>query len=96
MKCVIYITVILLLCFSLSVSSHTRLQSGLTHYCSKPFKPYRFNSEWEVIAFNNEVDSYRICIRAFVSEQEEAIKIHKRAAQEAIDEWNNFVNYEMN
>lgn len=46
--------------------------------------------------FNDEVDMYRICIQQFVSEQEDAIRNHSRALDEAIDEWNDFVNYELN
>ena len=42
-----------------------------------------------------DVEIYKMCIEDFVEEQNEAIRMHQEAAQEAIDEWNNFVNYEL-
>jgi len=66
-----------------------------SHSCSKPYKPYQFDSDWEVRRFRDEVDDYKRCIGEFVEEQEEAVRAHQDAAQEAIDEWNNFVNYEL-
>jgi len=65
-------------------------------YCSKPYKPYKFNSQRELDRFNDEVQSYKSCINDFIEEQQEAAKHHSNAANEAIDEWNNFVNYELN
>jgi hypothetical protein len=67
-----------------------------SHSCSKPYKPYQFNNEWELENFKNEVEQYKQCITEFVEEQDEAIRKHKNAAEEAIDEWNNYVNYELN
>ncbi len=67
-----------------------------SHSCSKPYKPYQFNSQWELDNFNNEVESFKLCISDFVDEQNEAAQRHQEAASDAIDEWNNFVNYELN
>jgi len=67
-----------------------------SHACSKPYKPYKFNNEWELENFKNEVEQYKQCISDFAEEQNEAIRKHKNAAEEAIDEWNNYVNYELN
>ncbi len=67
-----------------------------SHYCTKPFKPYQFTSEYEVSNFKSEVDSYQSCIEMFIDEQNDAIKKHRNAAEEALDEWNSFVNYELN
>jgi len=67
-----------------------------SHSCYKPSKPYEFTSQWEVDSFNDEVEMYRNCIADFVEEQQEAIRRHSQAAEEAIDEWNNFVNWELN
>jgi len=67
-----------------------------SHYCRKPFKPYQFNSQWELNNFNDEVQRYKRCISDFVEEQEEAIEQHKQAAEDAIEEWNSFVRWELN
>jgi len=66
-----------------------------SHVCSKPIKPYRFTSQWEVDSFNDDVRRYRTCIADFVEEQQEAIARHQEAAQDAIDEWNQFVRLEL-
>ena len=67
-----------------------------SHSCSKPYKPFQFSSEWELESFRNGVDQYKTCIADFVDEQYEEAENHRDAAQEAIDDWNNFVNYELN
>ena len=67
-----------------------------SHSCSKPYKPYEFNNEWELENFKNEVEAYKQCISNFVDEQNDAVRNHQSAAEEAINEWNNFVNYELN
>jgi protein tyrosine/serine phosphatase len=64
--------------------------------CSKPIKPYEFNSQWEIDNFNDDVQRYKNCIQDFVDEQNQAIETHQQAADDAIDEWNRFVNYELN
>lgn len=66
-----------------------------SHSCSKPYKPYKFNSEWDIRQFQDDVEDYKQCISDFVEEQEDAVRKHQNAAQEAIDEWNSFVNYEL-
>ena len=67
-----------------------------SHSCSKPYKPYEFNDEWELESFKGEVEAYKQCISDFVDEQNDATRKHKNAAEEAIDEWNNYINYELN
>ena len=67
-----------------------------SHSCSKPYKPYRFNDQYELDNFRSEVESYKQCIEDFVEEQNDAVRKHHDAAEEAIDEWNNYVNYELN
>lgn len=64
--------------------------------CYKPSKPYKFNSQWEIDNFNDEVQAYKRCINRFIEEQNEAMNTHQEAANEAIEEWNRFVNYELN
>ena len=65
-------------------------------YCSKPYKPFEFTSQWELDNFNAEVQRYRNCIEEFVEEQERAIRNHQQAADDAIEEWNRFVRFELN
>lgn len=67
-----------------------------SHSCSKPFKPFEFSSEFELDMFNSDVEDYKYCISEFVDEQQEQAQDHLDAAAEAIDEWNNFVSYELN
>jgi len=64
-------------------------------YCSKPYKPYKFNSEWELKQYLRDVESYQRCIADFVEKQNKEIRNHQQAASDAIDEWNRFVKYEM-
>lgn len=44
----------------------------------------------------SEVESFKQCIEDFVEEQNDASRKHQSAAEEAIDEWNNYVNHELN
>lgn len=67
-----------------------------SHSCSKPYKPYQFNNQYEVDSFNDDVNSYKQCINDFVEEQNSAVRNHAEAAEQAIDDWNNYVNYELN
>ncbi len=67
-----------------------------SHSCMKPSKPYSFNSQWEIDSFKDDVDRYKRCISDFVDEMNDAAQHHQDAASDAIDEWNSFVNYELN
>ena len=84
---------IMLLVFASTLSADMFTPS---HGCSKPYKPYQFTAEWEIQNFRNQVSQYKNCIADFVDEQNEAAQAHQEAAEEAIAEWNNFVNYELN
>ncbi|WP_351089697.1 hypothetical protein [Shewanella sp. S1-49-MNA-CIBAN-0167] len=64
--------------------------------CSKPYKPYEFTSQWQIDSFNDDVMRYKQCIADFVAEMNEASEKHLNAAEDAIEEWNQFVNYELN
>ncbi len=66
-----------------------------SHSCSKPYKPYTFDTQWELDAFLEEVEQYKNCIEDFVEEQNEAAENHTDAAEEAISDWNDFVRYEL-
>jgi hypothetical protein len=66
-----------------------------SHYCSKPYVPSSFSSSSERENLKYEVEQYKSCIEDYVDEQNDAIKKHREAAEDAIDEWNSFVNYEL-
>lgn len=61
--------------------------------CIKPAKPSEFTSEWAVDQFMSKVESYKSCIARFVDEQREAARKHQDAANAAIEQWNNFVDW---
>ncbi|MCQ4266751.1 hypothetical protein NAV28_05925 [Pseudomonas stutzeri] len=88
-------TLILMLCMTASFLTNADSYQPSSD-CSKPDKPYEFEDEWELDNFNSEVEDYKQCISDFVDEQNEAVRYHQNAAQESIDEWNSFVNYELN
>ena len=67
-----------------------------SHYCRKPYKPYEFNSQFEIDAYMGEVERYKRCIMHFIEEQEDAMEVHREAAEEALEEWNRFVRFELN
>jgi hypothetical protein len=66
-----------------------------SHSCHKPYKPYKFEDQWAVDRFRQEVETYKRCISDFVDEQNEEAEKHREAAEEAIDEWNRYINYEL-
>lgn len=59
--------------------------------CSKPYKPLKFNSDYEYQNYMRQVEAYRACIAAFIEDQYDAAARHNKAASNAIDEWNRFV-----
>lgn len=63
-----------------------------SHTCTQPIKPDQFNGNQEVDMFNDAVTAYKQCIATFADEHNQAADVHRRAASEAIDEWNTFVN----
>lgn len=67
-----------------------------SHSCRKPYKPYEFTSKYELETFNDDVKRYKKCISDFVEEQNEASKKHLEAGQDAIEDWNKYVRYELN
>jgi TATA-binding protein-associated factor Taf7 len=90
LKILTFIT-ILLLTFSAQADNDDPVPS-----CSQPDKPDKFTSQSQLDSFNSDVQQYQRCLYDFVDEQEEAIQRHQRAANAAIDEWNNFVRMELN
>jgi len=67
-----------------------------SHSCSKPYKPYEFTDQYQLDSFNDDVQRYKRCIMDFVEEQRTAVQNHQNAQSEAIDDWNRYVNYELN
>jgi hypothetical protein len=65
-------------------------------YCTKPTKPYQFTNDWQITQYRNDVERYQRCISDFVESQNKAIKNHQKAAEDAIEEWNRYVKYELN
>jgi len=65
-------------------------------YCIAPSKPFEFTSQWQVDIFWDEVEQYKSCIGEFVDKMSNQAQKHQDAASNAIDEWNNFVEYELN
>ena len=70
-----------------------------SHDCSqpysKPYKPYSFNSQWEVDQYNREVrqyndelEEYFSCIKEYVDNANSDLKRIQDAAQDAINEAN--------
>ena len=90
------INLLLLACCLGVASSASADMFTPSHSCSKPYKPYEFNDQYELDNFKYEVQTYKQCIMDFVDEQKDASRVHQKAAEEAIDEWNNYVNYELN
>lgn len=69
------------------------------HSCSKPYgkpyKPFQFNSQYEIDTYNSEVESYNQklsdyldCIRDYVDNAKNDIERVKEAANDAINEAN--------
>ncbi len=66
------------------------------HSCrkpNKPFKPYSFNSRWEVDSYNSQVDSYNYehqryiaCVKEYLENADNDIKRIQEKMEEAIAE----------
>jgi len=80
-------------CLALPVSADYFQPS---HSCYKPYKPIQFSNDWERRNFLSDVETYRMCIEQFVDEQRAAAQRHLNAADEAINEWNMFIQFELN
>ena len=69
--------------------------SAPSHSCRKPGKAAEIKTQQEADKFNEAVSKYKSCIEDFVRQQEDAATNHRRAANEAISEWNDFVTNDM-
>lgn len=84
--------ILILLLGNATAHAHTMAP---TPACFAPHKPYQFTSKYEVEAFQRDVEQYKRCILEFVEEQQRASQAHRRAAEEAVEEWNRFVSTEL-
>ena len=62
---------------------------------AKSGKPAEIKTQQEADKFNSAVSEYKSCIEDFVRQQEDVAMIHRRAASQAISEWNDFVTNDM-
>jgi hypothetical protein len=67
-----------------------------SHNCSKPFKPYQLNSEFEIDNYKTKVKRYKSCLQVFIADQNKEALNHANSADEAADEWNQYVKDELN
>ena len=82
-------------CLVLPVSSPAHLLSP-SHNCSKPFKPYQLNSEYDIESYRTKVKRDKSCLQDFIAAQNDEALKHANAADEAADEWNIYANHELN
>lgn len=61
-----------------------------SHDCSQPDIPYEFQDQYERDQFLADAKEYKTCIADFVEEQQDAVRKHNSAADDAIEEWNSF------
>lgn len=66
-----------------------------SHGCRKPYKPLSFTSQFDIDMFVNDVERYKECLIEFIEDQDESIKKHQSAAEEAADDWETFKNREL-
>ena len=60
-----------------------------SHYCTKPYKPYSFETQYEVDSYNMEVQIYIDCINEYVGNARNDIDRITEQANQAINEANN-------
>ena len=83
---------ILLLLASLVFTSFAQADGYVpSPYCTAPKKPLIFSPKYYQDRYTIDVQKYKNCLMDFVREQEEAVRIHKLAAENATKEWNHFV-----
>ncbi len=71
------------------VNSYADSFQPLPH-CYKPSQPLWLASESYKARYKRDVTEYQDCMKAFIVEQERAVKIHTQAAQQALKTWNDF------
>ena len=79
--------IFLVFIYSLSFNSLGFADSySISHSCLKPYKPYKFEDEYELERFKGNVEEYTQCIDDFIEEQNDEAQEHLNAAEEAADE----------
>ncbi|MGB8339940.1 MAG: hypothetical protein WCD07_10795 [Burkholderiales bacterium] len=66
------------------------------HNCAKPAHPGTSASEDKIKAYQLDINAYRDCINKFAQEQKMFSETHLTAGNQAIEEFNTFVNTEVN
>ena len=93
MNKIILIVIIFIISKSLSAIVFGGSNLGLfgynSHTCSKPYRPYEFNSQYDVDNYKYEVNSYISCIEEYLDNAKNDIKRIQEKMNEAIDEANN-------
>ena len=74
----------------ISVNTYADNFGPLAH-CYKPTKPLWLATAYYKERYNQDVEDYQHCMKAFIRAQEAAVKIHTQAAQQALQTWNDFV-----
>lgn len=63
---------------------------GPLPHCYKPTKPLWLATVYYRNRYTRDVSEYQRCMKAFIVDQERAVKIHTHAAQAALTSWNEF------
>lgn len=88
--------ILFLVCSLALCSQSVAFEFQNSHSCWEPTKPFLFDSQYKVDRFMDEVKEYKRCIEDFIETEKENIKKHQNAIEEAIDDWNSFVNFKLN
>ncbi len=79
-----------LLMMGSSITTYADNFEPLPH-CYKPTKPLWLATGYYKTRYSRDVEEYQRCMKAFIVNQENAVKIHTLAAQSALKTWNDFV-----
>ena len=60
--------------------------------CARPIKPVTMDSNREIRKYNTDSRNYKACIDDFIREHKQARSKHTASINDAIDEWNSYVN----
>jgi len=82
----------LLLCFILvilHIFATEQVQAGnIMIYpspsCSRPYKPYQFNSEWELQSFKDDYERYIRCMQNYIDDAYDDIRQINNAIDDAV------------
>ncbi len=59
------------------------------HSCSKPYKPYQFNNQWEIDSYKNNYNRYISCMQDYIDGAYDDIRMIQRNIDNAISEAKN-------